>query len=362
VKDILSKSYYSGDIADDDLYRGAVQGMLANVDPHASKWNTLLSPTEVAELKTDLKGEIVGIGVFITNFESATGYSDVGGVIPGSPAERAGMQAGDVVVSIDGKLYRGHPQIDALRAIRGKVGETVTLVVLRGDKLMTFPIKRDLVAFSPVEETMMPGNVGYVRLRGFSERSTPEFTAALDTLSKGGARALVVDLRDNPGGSFDEAVAVASLLVPDGTIVATLKRRGGGTEAVTAKGTASPVLGSVPMTVLVDKGTSSSAELLAAALEEARHAEVVGSRTYGKWTVQQLEDLSNGWAIKYTTALFTSPSGRAFDGTGLVPDVEVDMEEKAEHAAMTIKDADKRIAADAPLRTALQILSVQQKQ
>jgi carboxyl-terminal processing protease len=358
VKDILAKSYYSGDVSDDDLYRGAVQGMLEHVDPKASKWNTVLSPTEVAELKTDLKGEIVGVGVSITSFDANTGYSDVGGVVPGSPAERAGMQAGDVVVSIDGKLYRGHPQIDVIRAIRGKVGETVTLVVLRGDKLLTMPIKRDVVAFSPVQEMMLPGSVGYVHLHGFSERTTPAFAAALDDVSKKGARALVIDLRDNPGGSFDQAVAVASLLVPEGTVVATLKRRGGVTEPVTAKGTKSPVLGNVPMTVLVDHGTSSSAELLAAALEEDRHADVIGSKTFGKWTVQQLEDLSNGWAIKYTTALFTSPSGRAFEGTGLVPDVEVDMEEKAQKAAMLVTDPDKRLAADAPLRTALQILGV----
>src|SRR5262249_2536460 len=138
VKSTLLAKYYRDGVAptEDDLYRAAVQGMLEHVDPAMHKYNNLLSPTELAQLDSDLKGEIVGAGVRSSHFEPSTGYSDVGDTIPGSPAEKAGIQAGDVIVTVDGKLYKDQTISDVAMAIRGKVGESVTLSVLRGDKLL----------------------------------------------------------------------------------------------------------------------------------------------------------------------------------------------------------------------------------
>jgi carboxyl-terminal processing protease len=376
VKDALLKGYFSGAspassaaaaadanaLTEDDLYRAAVRGMLEHVDPKMRKWNKLLSPSDLAEMRRDLKGELVGVGVQI-KFDQDTGYTDVLGLVPGSPAEKAGIVAGDLIVSVNGKLYKGSALMDVVRDIRGKAGEKVTLTVLRGDKLVSITVTREVLSYDAVSSFITSDGIGYVRIRGFNEKTVPMLKGALTDLGNKGAKALVLDLRDNQGGLFDAAVSSADLLLPQGTGIVTLKKRGQKDETFAAKG--SPLLSTLPMAVLVDGQTSSGAELLTAALQEGRHATVVGVRTFGKWTLQSVDDeLGNGYAAKYTIGVFQSPSGRSFQGVGLTPDVEVTMDEKAAHKAMEITDPEKRLAADAQLRTAATMIRgrVQQPQ
>ena len=350
VKNALANDYYAAGVSEDDLYRAAVQGMLEHVDPKMHKWNKLLSPNDLAEMRRDLKGELVGVGVQI-KFEHDTGYTDVLGLVPGSPAEKAGVVAGDLIVSVNGKLYKGMALTDVVQDIRGMAGEKVTLTVLRGDKLVSIPITRELLSYDAVSSFVTSESVAYVRIRSFNEKTVAMLKAALTDVGNQGAKALVLDLRDNQGGLFDAAVASAEILLPAGTGIVTLKKRGQKDESFAAKGT--PMLASLPMAVLVDGQTSSGAELLTAALQEGRHATVVGTRTFGKWSLQKIDDdLGNGYAAKFTTGLFQSPSGRSFQGVGLTPDVEVTMDEKVAHKAMTIVDPEKRLLADAQLRTA----------
>jgi carboxyl-terminal processing protease len=162
-----------------------------------------------------------------------------------------------------------------------------------------------------------------------------------------------VDLRRNPGGSFDSAVATAELLLPDDAGIVTLKKRGKDEEKHVAKGKG--VLTTLPLAVLVSNGTSSGAEFVSAALQEGRHARLVGQHTTGKWSVQSLDDLPNGFAYKYTVSLFKTPSGRSFEGTGLTPDVEVAMDERDLPRASVAKPAE-RLAVDVQLRTAKELL------
>jgi len=353
AKKALLDGYYDPSITEEDLYRAAVAGMLERVDGKMHKWNRLLSPPELAELRSDLMGEIVGIGVKI-ELDPATGYIDVRGTVPGSPAEQAGIAPPDKIVTVNGKLYKGLGLHSAVADIRGKAGEPVTLSILRGDKLVSVRVVRGKVVFDQVRGSIVGDGVGLVEIPGFNSKTPGALGDVLTDLSAKGARALVVDLRDNQGGSFDDAVAAAGEMVPAGSTVVVLRKRGT-SQPITAK--TAPIGHDVPVAVLVDNDTASSAELLTAALQELRHATVVGSHTQGKWTVQTIDDLSNGYAIKYTLGVFTSPSGRSFEGTGLLPDVEVDQSADARDRARLDQDPVKRLADDAPLRTAIAVLA-----
>ncbi|HEY5240932.1 MAG TPA: S41 family peptidase [Polyangiaceae bacterium] len=353
AKKALLDGYYDTGITEDDLYRAAVAGMLQRVDPKMRKWNRLLAPSEIAELRNDLQGEIVGVGIGI-EIDPATGYIDVQRVYPGSPAERAGVAPPDKIVTVNGRLYRGLTLHDAVADIRGKAGETVTLSILRGDKLVSVPLVRQRVVFDQVSHMIVGGSVGYVGIPGFNAKTPQELHDALTDLASKGAHALILDMRHSPGGSFDDAVAAVGELVPAGSTVVTLNKRGK-VEPIVPKTT--PVELEDPIAVLVDHETASSAELVAAALQELRHATVVGSKTKGKWTVQRVDDLPNGYAIKYTMAMFASPAGRSFDGAGMAPDIEVDQADDATQKAQMEMDPVKRVSADVQMRTALAVLT-----
>lgn len=353
VKETLLKNYYADGITEDDLYRAATAGMLEKLEPKMKKWNRLLSAKEVAELRNDLKGEVVGIGVHIA-FDPASGYADVLAAFPGSPSEKAGVLPGDKIVTVNGKLFKGMGMKDVVAEIRGKAGEPVTLSILRADKLLPFTITRERVLYDQPSHALLADGLGYIHVPSFTEKTPAQVKEALEDLARANAQALVVDLRQNPGGSFDSAIAVGELFLPEGTGIVTLKKKGKEEEKhVAPKGKA--LLTNLPLAVLVSKGTSSGAEFITAALQEGRHARIIGQHTNGKWSVQSLDDLPNGFAFKYTVSLFKTPSGRSFEGTGLVPDIEVAMEERDLARANAAKLSD-RLALDVQLRTAKELL------
>ena len=355
AKEAMLNRYYAAGLTEEDLYRAAVRGMLSDVDPAMHKWNKLLSPGELAELNSDLKGEIVGIGVRI-HFDAATGHILVVSVIPGTPAEKAGVHPMDLVLSVNGKHFKAKGEMgemEALREIRGKAGEPVTLSILRDDAILPFTIVRGKVTLDDVRHQVY-GGIGYLSVLQFSERTTGAFKQALDDFSTAHVSGIALDLRHNSGGSFDEAVKCAELLLPAGTPIVTLERRNGKMETFTSKG--APALPNVPVVVLVDHATSSGAELVTAALSEQRKARTVGMKTFGKWSVQFIEDLPNGYAIKYTSALFHAPSGKTYQGVGMVPDVEVDEDQDQIERASQIQDLAQKTAADPQLRTAFALL------
>ncbi len=352
VKQAILEGYYAEGITEDDVYRAATAGMLEKLEPKMKKWNKLISPAEMNEMRNDLKGEVVGIGVHIA-FDPASGYADVLAALPGSPSEKAGLVSGDKIVTVNGKLYKGMRMKDVVADIRGKAGEPVTLSVLRADKLVSVTVTRERVMYDqPVQ--LVFGDLGYVRIPSFNQKTPGQVKEALDELAKKNVRALVVDLRNNPGGSFDRALDTADLFLPNGAGIVTLKKRNKTDEKHVAKGTG--VLLDLPIAVLTCEGTSSGAEFVTAALQEGRHARVIGSHTMGKWSVQSLDDLPNGYAYKYTVSLFKSPGGRSFEGRGLPPDVEVSMTEKDLARAFTTPKPEERLAVDTQLRVAKELL------
>ncbi len=353
VKETLQREYYKGDIAEADLYRAAVQGMLAGVDPSLSRYNRLLSPAEFGEMNIEMTGHLVGIGVQI-GFDPKTGVVDVIGTIPGTPAERAGVMAGDKILTIDGTSFKGRNMSDVVGAIRGKEGESVRLDILRDTTVLTKTIRREQVPTGAVSHQRFPGDIEFLVVHAFAKTTPDLLRAALGEIAKSGAKGLVIDLRDNAGGLLDEAVDCAKLLLPRGTVVARLVRRGGQVETLTAD--QSPLLAPIPTVVLVGEHTMSSAEMLAAALRKGLHAPLIGTKTMGKWSVQRLKELPNHFAIKYTVAAFQTADGESFEGTGLPPDIEVTMEASALDRVMHVQDPAQRLAADVQLRSALNLL------
>jgi carboxyl-terminal processing protease len=353
VRDSLLHHYAGASVTEDMLYRAAVLGMLEHVDPARASYNKLLAPDDLAALHEDLRGEVVGIGAQI-RFDEATGYTDVLSVLPGTPAEKAGLRAGDKILSVSGKLYKGKTGKDVLSDIRGKAGEPVALAVLREDKILSIAPIRGVVAYDVVEEFVLPDAVGYLRIRSFNAKTRPAIDAAMGELTLAGAKRLVIDMRGNPGGSFDDAISVAEAFLPAGAPIVRIEKAGEKEQVLSSNGT--PKLASAPIAVLVDGDTASGGEFVSVALMEGRQAELIGARTFGKWSVQTLEDLPNGYAVKYTISELRSGAGKRFDGVGVTPDLLVTADPKVIASAMLETDPVKRLAEDAPLRTACSIL------
>lgn len=350
------RSRYHREVTDDELYRAAVAGMLQHIEPQLAPYNKLLSPEEVRALNEDLRGEYVGVGVAI-KFEDSSGISDVVNIIPGSPAERAGVRDGDKILTVAGKSYKGKTLRDVVSDIRGPVGEAVTLSVLRGTEVKTFSIRRERLTYETVTTVLLPGDVGYLLIRQFSEKTPQAVRAGVQELVGKHARAIILDLRDNQGGLFEQAATTASLLLKRGTTLAKVHRRGEAERVVTSEGTG-PELG-LPLALLIDGETASSAEMLAGALREATGALLVGGKTRGKGSVQAVEELPNRYAIKFTTGEFLLPSGQRIEGAGLTPDVEVALPvpdgstyEQQLVRVQRLPSASERLAQDVQLRAA----------
>jgi carboxyl-terminal processing protease len=349
ARELLQKQYVDDKVSDDRLWRAATAGMCSGI----GKWDKLLSPSELSALKADLVGEVVGLGVLIS-VEPDAGIVDVEGVVPRSGAERAGMMVGDKILRLDGKTLKGLSEGEVARSMRGKAGTSVTLTVLRDAEILTRTIKRAPFEIDPVTSLLLPGGAGLMQVRMFTEKTPASMKAALAKLRAGGMKALVVDLRNNEGGHYDSMLECAGELLPKGALIVTAIHRGGSVEE---KHTSTEPLVALPMTVLVNGVTASGAEILAGALQHAG-ARVVGKRTLGKWNAQRVEELGNDWAVKFTTIVFRAPSGAMLDGRGLDPDVEVEMDPHDLARAAAIRTGDKRLAADAQLRTALTLLKL----
>lgn len=313
------------------LLYDAARGMLHNLDPHS----TFLPPSRYQHLRQDTEGEFGGIGIGLAPGElddarpSVPPYPTIDEVVRGSPAEVAGLQIDDAVVAIDGEATAeaGHEKRDAgswEARLRGASGTRVAIGVLRTGwrEPRTFTIMRAQVKQPTVRHDVLDKRIGYLAITRFSEATAADVIASLGKLRQQGALdALVLDLRNDPGGLVDQAIAVADQFLDSGTIV-TIRGRRGSVETQTAhKG---GVAVGVPVIALVDQGTASAAEILAAALRDHGHAQLVGTATYGKGTVQTFYDLDDGSGLKLTTARYYTPAGKSLESNGIVPDVTVE--------------------------------------
>lgn len=313
------------------LLYDATRGMLHNLDPHS----TFLPPSRYQHLRQDTEGEFGGVGVTLAPGElddarpSVPPYPTIDELVRGSPADVAGLQLDDKVVAIDGETTAeaGHEKREAgawEARLRGASGTRVTISVLRTGwrDPRPFAIVRAQVKQPTVRHDVLDKGIGYLAITRFSEATGPDVLAALTTLRQRNALdVLVLDLRNDPGGLVDQAIAAADQFLDTGTIVTIRGRRGAVETQVAHKGGAAV---GVPVIALVDQGTASAAEILAAALHDHGRAKLVGVPTYGKGTVQTFYDLDDGSGLKLTTARYYTPNGNSLESNGIVPDVRVE--------------------------------------
>jgi carboxyl-terminal processing protease len=306
---------YGARIDAQGLIQAALSGELAALhDPYS----VLFYPQQFKKFNAFLGNErIGGIGALVSL--GSSGEALIERALPGGPAARAGLQAGDAIVSIDGKSAQEIGAAGLRDALRGRIGTTVRLEVERDGTKTAYALVRAEI-HDPEVTVARFGDVGYLALARFGDRAGAELRADLAGLQAHGARAIVLDLRGNGGGYGDEATAVASAFVASGTIFTT-RERNGTTSVSRASGTANF---HSPLAVLVDGDTASAAEIVAGVLQDDGVAKLVGTRTFGKGVVQSVYPLPDGSAFKLTTARYTTPKGRDIDGVGIAPDVAVE--------------------------------------
>jgi carboxyl-terminal processing protease len=317
----IEQSYVS-EVDTDRLMYGAIRGMLGVLDPHSS----FMDPEQARILNDDSQGEYAGIGVEI---DGQDGWLTIGSVLAGGPADRAGLKAGDRFLTIGAESARDMPIDQAQQRMRGEPGTQVHVTVRRAatpdalDLLLT----RALIEVQAVQARVLPDRIVYVRLRVFQESTAPELRRALDqavesTAGHGGVAGVLLDLRDNPGGLLSAAVLVADEFLDDGVIVSTRAR--GGRLLREQSASSAGTRPNWPLLVLLNGYSASAAEIVAGALHDHKRAVLVGTRTFGKGSVQNVIDLPDGSALKLTTALYYTPSGRSIQAEGIEPDVVVD--------------------------------------
>jgi carboxyl-terminal processing protease len=339
------------------LLYDATRGMLHNLDPHS----TFLPPSRYQHLRQDTEGEFGGVGVTLAPGEvddarpSVPPYPTIDEIVRGSPADVAGLQLDDSVVAIDGEVtaVSGHEKRDAgawETRLRGASGTRVTISVLRTGwrDPRPFVIVRAQVKQPTVRHDVIDKGIGYLAITRFSEATGADAIAALTKLRHDNALGvLVLDLRNDPGGLVDPAIAVTDQFLDAGTIVAIHGRHGSVETQVAHKG---GIAVGVPVIALVDQGTASAAEILAAALHDHGRAKLVGVPTYGKGTVQTFYDLDDGSGLKLTTARYYTPGGNSLESKGIVPDLEVEPFTPEEIVVGSGNDSGARTANDATIK------------
>lgn len=312
----LVEDNYVKPVTTKELVYGAIKGMLSNLDPHSS----FLTPDDYKELQIETKGSFTGIGIEITIKD---GFLTVVAPIEGTPAWKAGLKSGDRIIKINGKSTKGMNLIQAVKLLRGPKGTKVTITIFReGFKApKDITLVRDVIPIKSVRYRMLEPKYGYVRISSFQEKTVSELRTALADLEKHHLKGLILDLRNNPGGLLDAAVGVADEFLDQGLIVYTKGRR----KDQNFKFEAHPNTRkhAYPLVVLVNAGSASASEIVAGALQDNHRAVIVGTRTFGKGSVQTIIPLPDGSAVRLTTAQYFTPSGRSIQAEGIEPDVEI---------------------------------------
>ncbi len=301
-----------------ELIYGAIKGMVHNLDPHSS----FMTKEEYRELMLETKGSFTGIGVEITVKDN---FLTVVSPIEGTPADKVGMKAGDKIIKIENKRTKDMSLMEAVKKIRGPKGTKVNLTIMReGEaKPLEFSITRGVIPLISVRQYFLTPEIGYVRISNFQSKTVKDLSAALEEMEKGREiKGLVLDLRNNPGGLLSQAIEVSDLFLNSGLIVSTKGRISSQNITATAHTDKKPR--TYPIIVLINSGSASAAEIVAGALQDNKRALVLGTRSFGKGSVQTILPLSDGSGLRLTTARYYTPSGKSIQSSGIVPDIELD--------------------------------------
>jgi len=310
-----------------ELIYGALRGLLASLDPYSQ----FMDPDEYKELIIDTRGKFGGLGIEISVRD---GLLTVISPLADTPAWRAGIKAGDIIVKINGEITKGITLTEAVKKLRGKPGTQVNITVLRegAPKMLNFNITREMIKVKDIKKSaLIEGKIGYVSISEFRENTASELDKTLADLTKKGMQALVLDLRNNPGGLLMSAVEVTSRFIPTGELIVYTKSAEGKIVKYNSLNSKVKII-NVPMVVLVNNGSASGSEILAGCLQDYKRAVIMGIKTFGKASVQSVVPLSDGSALRVTTAKYYTPQGRLIHQKGIQPDISVEertMEVKA---------------------------------
>jgi len=311
------KSDYVENVDDKVLIQNAIRGMLSDLDPHSN----YLDQKEFRELQVGTTGEFGGLGIEVGMED---GFVKVISPIDDTPAQRAGVQSGDLVIRLDDTPVKGMTLNEAVSRMRGKPGSDIVLTIVREGEVkpLTVRITRAIIKVKSVKSRLLEPGYGYVRVTNFQTQTGEQVVAAVESLkkeSKGTLRGLVLDLRNNPGGVLGAAVSVSDAFLEKGTVVYTEGRAQDSELRFNA--TPGDVLEGAPIVVLVNGGSASASEIVAGALQDHKRAIIMGGRTFGKGSVQTIIPMSNDTAVKLTTARYYTPSGRSIQAEGIEPDI-----------------------------------------
>jgi len=316
---VIIQTEYVDETKAQDLIYGALKGMLSALDPHSQ----FMDPDTYNELKVDTEGKFGGLGIEITIKD---GLLTVVTPIEGTPAWKVGVKSGDRIVKIDNDLTRDMALTDAVKRLRGKPGDPVNITVLRESekKILEFRIVRDIIKIKDIKEaSILEDSIGYIRLVEFRENTPGDLQSALEGLKKEGMNALILDLRNNPGGLLDTSVKVTDMFLPGGEIIVSTKGRRASQNLKFISRSPWAIV-DLPMVVLINEGSASGSEIVAAALQDNKRAIILGTKSFGKGSVQTIIPLNDGSAMRLTTSKYFTPSGKQIHGEGVIPDIIVE--------------------------------------
>lgn len=339
VLSILQENYVE-EIDAQKALDGAIQGMLFTLDPHSS----FLTPEEFQDLQDETSGAFSGIGIEITVKD---GILTVVSPIEGTPADKAGLKANDQIVEIEGKKTKEMSSTEAIKKLRGTKGSKVTITIQREGwtDQRPFTLTRDIIPVQSVKAYFLTPGFAYARITNFQSNTTKDLKDELTELQKKQAlRGLILDLRNNPGGLLNQAVSTADLFLQQGAIVSTKGRTEDQNMLFSAHKTGDDT--TVPMVVLVNEGSASASEIVAGAIQDHKRGVIVGTRTFGKGSVQTIIPLPDGAGLRMTTAKYYTPEGRSIQAQGIAPDVEVLMASEAKAEGNAAKNGDVLREAD----------------
>jgi carboxyl-terminal processing protease len=333
VFSLVEKQYVQDEKIDkQQMIDAAINGMLGSLDPHSS----YIAGDELADFVNQTKGEFGGIGVEIICDQQ--GGIKVISPLDDLPAFKSGIKAGDYIVGVDGELVSSLGCNKAIKNMKGDPGTKVQLLVVKEDepKPAELEITREIIKIAPIKGNLDPGNIAYIRIVTFNENTTKDLVAEvkkLESQATGGIKGIILDLRNNPGGLLDQATAVSDYFLPSGTIVS-IKGKQSGENVIKAShfGQKAP---NVPIVVLINAGSASASEIVAGALQDNKRAIILGTKSFGKGSVQSLIPVSSRASVKLTVAKYYTPNGRSIQAEGIEPDVVIELPAKIEYSENT---------------------------
>lgn len=334
-KEIINK-YYLGEVDENKLQEGAIKGYIEGLDDPYTEY---ISKEDMDSYLDDTMGNFVGIGIYMIK-NTQSDRIQVLSTIKGSPAEKAGIQAGDLIISVDGIEYKADDMTTASNNIKGEEGTSVTVEILRGAQNLKFDIKREKVKVNQVEGKVLSDNIGYIKFTSFDETTAEDFKAKYEELAKQNIKSLIIDLRNNGGGIVDQALEIADYMTDkDSVLLYEVDKNNKETE----KKAKEDAIINMPIIILTNENTASASEILAGALKDLGKAKTVGTTTYGKGVIQQILKLNDGSGLKITIEEYQTPNRNKINKVGIEPDEKVELPETVTNPLIVKENEDTQL-------------------